>query len=101
MLSQDFIEEMKVKLLSEKERLTADVQGLLEHTEVGHEEDENATEEQIDEVSSDIRIRMQADLEKIEKALAKIDEGTYGTDADGVEIAEERLRVIPWADKAI
>jgi RNA polymerase-binding transcription factor DksA len=88
-------------LLSEKERLTADAAGLAEHTEVGVEEDENATEEQIDEVNSDIRYRMEADLVKIEKALAKIDAGTYGTDDSGVEISEERLRVIPWADEAI
>lgn len=101
MPSQEFIEEMKAKLLEEKEKLSSDVSGLPVHTDVGDEEDENATEEQIDEVNSDIRSRMNADLEKIEKALAKIDAGTYGTDDQGNEISEERLRVIPWADQAI
>lgn len=101
MPSQEFIEEMKAKLLEEKEKLSTDVSGLPVHTDVGDEEDENATEEQIDEVNADIRKRMHGDLEKIEKALAKIDAGTYGTDDEGNEISEERLRVIPWADQAI
>lgn len=101
MLTQEFIEEMKSKLLAEKEVLTQDVQGLSEHTEVGVEFDENATEVQMDEVNADLRERMNADLAKIEKALAKIEDGTYGTDDDGNEISEDRLRVIPWADKAI
>lgn len=101
MPSQEFIDEMKAKLLEEKERLTTEVSNMPEHTRVGDEEDENATEEQIDEVNSDLRNRMEADLVKIEKALVKIDAGTYGTDDEGVEISEERLRVIPWADQAI
>ena len=44
---------------------------------------------------------MKADLVKINKALAKIDDGSYGTDDDGNEISEERLKVLPWADKAL
>jgi RNA polymerase-binding transcription factor DksA len=40
-------------------------------------------------------------LEKIENALKKIETGTYGTDSEGKQISEERLRVLPWADKAI
>jgi RNA polymerase-binding transcription factor DksA len=44
---------------------------------------------------------LQKDLEKVEAALNKIANGTYGTDDDGKEISEARLRAIPWADKAI
>ena len=44
---------------------------------------------------------MNSDVEKIDAALEKIDSDTYGTDADGKEMSEERLRVIPWADQAI
>jgi len=101
MLTKEFIEEMRAKLLAEKELLTTDAAGLAEHTEVGTEFDENATEVQLDDVNADIRGRMESDLAKIEKALAKIDAGTYGTDDEGKEISEERLRVIPWADQAI
>jgi RNA polymerase-binding transcription factor DksA len=101
MLNQEFIEEMKAKLLSEKERFTTELSGLSAHTEVGEDFDENATEVQMDDLNSDLRNRMEGDLAKIEKALAKIDDGTYGTDDEGKEISEERLRVIPWADQAI
>lgn len=101
MLSQEFIQEMKTKLLEEKAKLKSDVGGLQEHTEVGDDLDENATEIQMDEVNQNLTSRMNDDLEKIEKALQKIENGTYGVDEDGNEIGEDRLRAIPWADKAI
>jgi RNA polymerase-binding transcription factor DksA len=101
MLSQDFIQEMQAKLLQEQETLKNDLAGLSEHSEVGDDLDENATELQIDEVSQNQIERMTTDLAKVEKALQKIEAGTYGTDDDGNEIGEDRLRAIPWADKAI
>lgn len=101
MLSQDFIEEMKTKLLAEKDRLTTDSSAMHEHTELGREYDENAQEVELDEVNQDMKSRMEADLAKIEKALSKIESGNYGTDDEGNEISEERLRAIPWADQAL
>lgn len=101
MLSQEFIEEMKSKLLAEKTRLENDLAGLSEHTEVGDDSDENATEVQLDEVNQNLTERMSDDLDKINIALQKIEDGSYGVDADGNQISEDRLRAIPWADKAI
>ena len=101
MPSQQFIDEMKSKLLEAKEHLTTEVHGLKEHTEIGSDMDENATEVQIDDVNLDLTERMNDDLEKIEAALARIEDGTYGTDIDGNEISEDRLRAIPWADTSI
>jgi RNA polymerase-binding protein DksA len=44
----------------------------------------------------------QQTLEQIERALAKIDDGTYGVcERCGREIGEERLRVRPWAQLCI
>ena len=100
-LSSGFIEEMKQKLLEEQTRLQSELGGLAEHTDVGDDEDENATEVEIDDVNRDLRAHMEADLEKIEQALLKIEAGSYGIDKDGKEISEARLRAIPWADKAI
>jgi RNA polymerase-binding transcription factor DksA len=100
-ITPQFIEEMKQKLLSQKQKLEAELFGLKPHTELGEDADENADEVSIDEVNQDLIARITADLEKIDKALIKIEDGTYGTDDLGKEIAEERLRVIPWADKAI
>jgi DnaK suppressor protein len=40
----------------------------------------------------------QQTLEQVERALAKVDEGTYGIcERCGREIGEERLRARPWA----
>jgi RNA polymerase-binding transcription factor DksA len=101
MLSKEFIEEMRSKLLEEKQRLTEDMAAMTGHTEVGEDYDENATEVQIDDMHQDMSGRMKADLDKIEIALSKIDAGTYGTDDEGNEIPEDRLRAIPWASTNI
>jgi len=92
---------MKQKLEEQKQKLLADLKGLRPHTEMGDDYDENASELEVDEVNQDLIARMQGDLEKIDKALAKIEAGTYGTDDEGNEISEARLRALPWADKAI
>lgn len=101
MLSQEFIDEMKQALEAKKEELTRELSGLRSHTELGEDYEENAQEVQLDEVNQDVMAVLRKDLEKVEAALAKIADGTYGTDDDGKEISEARLRAIPWADKAI
>lgn len=101
MLSQDFIDQMKVKLLAEKERLSTDFAALSDHTELGPEYDDNIQEVEQDEVNTDLRARMESDLAKIDKALAKIEAGNYGIDDNGAEISEARLNAIPWADVAL
>jgi len=101
MLQQSFIDEMKQKLLAEKQKLSQDLAGLSPHTEMGDDYDENAEEINVDEVNQDMIAAMRVDLQKIDKALAKIKDGTYGTDDEGKEISEDRLRALPWADKAL
>ena len=101
MLSQQFLEEMKQKLLEAKEKLEADLSGLHAHTEMGDSEEENSDEVGPDEASQDVIALMTADLKKINKALGKIADGSYGTDDEGKSISEDRLRALPWADKAI
>ena len=101
MLSKEFIEEMKQVLLASKQKLEEDLKGLSAHTELGSDEDSNIQEVEDDEVSRGLISRIQADLGKIAKALSKIESGSYGTDDEGKEISEARLRALPWADKAL
>lgn len=101
MHSQEFVQKMKERLLEEKERLTTELSELSMHNEVGDDEDENASEFEMDEVSHDIAATIKSDLEKIETALKKVDQGTYGMTEEGKEISEARLEVMPWADSVI
>lgn len=101
MLDQNFIETMKEKLLSEKAKLEAELSSSLAHTELGEDLDSQIQEAENDEVSQDVILARKSDLLKIENALEKIEQGTYGIDDEGNEISKERLEVLPWADKAI
>ncbi len=101
MHSQQFVEEMKQRLLEAKEKLQGDLSGLKSHQELGSDTDSSAQEVEGDEVSQDLIVRIHLDLEKIESALGKIEAGTYGVDGEGKEIPENRLRALPWADKSI
>lgn len=102
MLEPEFIEQQKLKLLELKQRLTAELAELKPHTEVGNDYDEDTSLElQIDEVNQDVIRQLQKDLEKIDWALQKIEQGTYGIDDDGKAISKERLEAMPYADKAL
>lgn len=101
MLSQEFVKEMQAKLVQAKSKLETDLAGLSKHEELGSDMDSSAQEVEGDEVSRDMIATFEADIKKIDKALEKIQAGTYGTDDEGKEISEERLRALPWADKAI
>lgn len=101
MHSKEFIEEMKQKLLSEQHRLIDELSGLSPHTEMGSNEDDGALELEVDEASQSIILRLQDDLNKIAIALNNIEQGRYGIDAEGNEISEDRLRVLPWADTSV
>ncbi len=101
MPSKEFTEEMKEKLLQAKFELEEELKGLPVHQEMGDDREANSDEVGPDEVNEDVRNRIKSDLQKIDAALTKIESGTYGVDDEGKEISEERLRVIPWADKAL
>ncbi len=101
MYSEQFLNEMKTRLLEQKQKFEEDLSGLVEHEEIGTDYDENAMEVENDEVSKNLIARITEDLGKVDRALEKIEQGTYGVDDDGNQIAEDRLRAIPWADKAI
>ena len=101
MLPKAFIEEMKSRLLEEKKKLEQDLSGLHSHQELGEDLDSNVQEVEDDEVAQDVIFRMKADLEKVNKALAKIADGSFGIGDDGQPIPENRLRAMPWADRAI
>lgn len=71
------------------------------HKELGTDLDSSIQEVEEDEVSRDVMATIKIDLVKIEKALEKIENGSYGIDDEGKEISQDRLNALPWADKAL
>ena len=111
-MNKALLEESKAKLLAEKQRLL----GILKHDskqegkgefpgeykpeypEVGDKPDDNAYEVEQFETNLALSKGLEKKLEKVEAALQRIEDGTYGKDAQGKEIPEARLRAVPEAD---
>lgn len=110
-MNQTLIDENKVKLEAEKARLrkmlghnaTEDGAGEFpgefkpNFIEAGNEEGENASE--VEQYANDLGVTtaLEEKLTQVEKALSKIEAGTYGKNEDGSEIDEARLRALPEA----
>jgi len=115
MISQELKEENKKKLLAEQKRIqtvlnhedTKDGKGEFpgdykpKFDELGNEDGENASE--VENFGNQLAVteELESQLKKIEWALARIENGTYGVCSEGDEIEEERLRALPTAETCI
>ena len=53
-----------------------------------------------EEVEAALRERLQAELEAVERAERRLEDGTYGLSVEsGEPIAAKRLEAIPWAER--
>jgi DnaK suppressor protein len=101
MLSQDFINKMQSRLLEEKAQVEAKIADLKKPEEpmdnpdiedLSNDATEDILEEQLLAIHKNI-------LTKIEDALLRIKDGTYGRCMIcGAEISEEDLEKEPWAE---
>jgi len=92
------LETAREELRSELAALTAVPRDPMGTVSFGKRVGEGTTQavERIAQV--DAAKKLDAKLRDVERALAKLDEGTYGTcDGCGAEIPPERLETIPWA----
>jgi RNA polymerase-binding transcription factor DksA len=111
-MNQTLLEENKAKLEAEQKRIrtilghegTKDGAGEFpgeykpKFEEVGREDGENASEvEQYANNLGEINA-LEDKLKKVDSALTRIADGTYGKCKEGDDIEEERLRVIPEAE---
>ena len=112
-LTEDKIAHFKQLLLDEKTRLETereqyaetartesadDAAGELSHSDSNDPADEasNLFDRDRDQAAIENMDRM---LAKVNRALQKIDEGTYGlSDIDGTPIPEARLEILPYAN---
>jgi DnaK suppressor protein len=113
-LTKKEIEELKEKLLAERKDLQAQLDEL-EQSSFGSDQSEISGEMGFDEEYADAgtaTFERERDLslvnnlhdlmERIDKALAKMDEGTYGLcDRCGKPIEKLRLKALPYANLCI
>jgi DnaK suppressor protein len=114
MIDPQIQEELKQKLLEEKSRLEKNLsqtetgkEGVdreyeTKFPEVDRDEEENADEMEMYESNLATDETLKGELEKIIKALAAIEDGTYGICANcQKEIPLERLQAYPQADTCL
>ena len=109
MIDEKLLEELRQKLLDEKEYLEKEIKkmthvnadGILEVNypeDLGYDDSENANE--VEEYAERVVIvdNLQKRLEEVNDALKRMDDGTYGVDViTGEEIDIERLKACPSA----
>ncbi|MBI4713765.1 TraR/DksA C4-type zinc finger protein [Candidatus Uhrbacteria bacterium] len=114
-MNKDFIEQMKTKLLEEKQRLeielskfshrnpkAAETDFSADFPNLGDKEDENASEVARFSDNLSLEEELEKALRDVESALAMIENGTYGKcKYCGQEIDERRLSARPTSTSCI
>lgn len=84
--------EIQQKLQSEKQVLSSHLQNV----------NDQDTNELAGSIEAQLHDKMQVRLVSIERALIRLDKGTFGMcQSCGEQIDEERLRVLPYAEQCI
>lgn len=100
-MNTEFLDKIKVKLLAEKERVDGKIADLTapENREANPDWDDTANDA-IEDVEQESLLRIYRGLqERVEAALTRIEDGTYGLCADcQTPIPEENLEKEPWAE---
>lgn len=111
-LTKEMIDEFKAKLIEEKKQLEDDLSGFAkstgkdeyetEITDMGKDEDENASE--VEEYTDNLALEntLEKRLDEVNEALDRIEKGNYGVCANcGKMIDVERLKAYPSAKTCI
>ncbi|PIT93972.1 conjugal transfer protein TraR [Candidatus Falkowbacteria bacterium CG10_big_fil_rev_8_21_14_0_10_43_11] len=102
MFTQEFIQKMKERLLSEKQSVEEKLKELHspEAPVDNPDEDDLANDAAEDIIEESSRAAYREILEKIDAALARVERGTYGICLKtGKEIPHEHLEQEPWAEE--
>jgi RNA polymerase-binding transcription factor DksA len=99
--------EERARLVHDADSLTAEANALAEGREPGDvqfDEESGEGDTLAVERERDLALSAQfrSQVEEIDRALAKFDEGTYGIcEVSGTPIPKERLKAIPWARERV
>ncbi len=113
-MESELIQQAKEKLVAEKGKIRKQLEEMTgeqafnkdkvqaKWNEVGDKEEDNALEVANYQDSISLERNLEITLEKIEKALKRIEEGTYGTcDQCGNQIEDDRLLAYPEAGRCL
>lgn len=98
------MEAFRSRLVSERSRLLAEVGGAIQAPDQMTYGSQAAAASQVFEQQRDLALRDRAvqHLVQVDAALARLDDGTFGTCIRcGREIAPARLEALPWASHCI
>jgi DnaK suppressor protein len=97
-------ERARERLAAERSRIEQELarQGTPEAADSPEDTGDQAADLERAETDEGLRRDMQRTLEAIEKAEARLEDGTYGKSVvSGEPIPDERLDAIPWADRRV
>lgn len=112
-MTQERLEYFKIKLIEKKSRLLEELgyfakENPVTHTfethysDMGDDSEDNEQERVIYERDIQVEATLEESIQKIDRALMRIEQGTYGKDINtGVDIDEKRLEVLPEAETIV
>lgn len=101
-LDQRFLEKQKTILAGEKKKLEEKIKKLNKYPEIGDSDDENAMEWTEFQSNLSLEEQLKLLLDKVNKALKAIEEGTYGKCSRCKKVIEEgRLEIMPYAELCV
>jgi DnaK suppressor protein len=97
-------EKARQRLTEERARIEGELSGHGEEEASDEPKDSGDQANELEQTDTDNALRsdLRQTLEAIQKAEARLEEGTYGVSVvSGEPIPDERLEAIPWADRNV
>jgi DnaK suppressor protein len=97
-------ERARERLAGERARIEQELERLGQATSSDEPQDTGDQANELEQTDTDNALRedLRRTLEAIEKAEARLEEGTYGVSVvSGDPIPDERLEAVPWADRKV
>ena len=97
-------QKARERLTEERARIERELEGIGPQQEEEQPEDTGDQGDDLEQAAKDeaIREQLQRTLEAIGSAEQRLDDGSYGKSViSGEPIPEERLEVLPWADRLV
>jgi DnaK suppressor protein len=92
------------RLAEERARIEREIAGLGSPEAPDSPEDSGDQAQELEQAETDEGLRqdLERTLEAIDRAEARLEEGTYGVSVvSGEPIPDERLEALPWADRKV